>query len=289
MERMPVGALLGLIAALGYGASDFVAGVAGRKTPVMLVTAVTLAVEFVFAAVVLVFVHGTGPTPSVLLWGALSGIGSAFGTLALYQGFAVGAMSVVATVSGVLTVVIPAIVGVAIGNRLPVIGVLGVVAAVAAVALVSYTGKGAEVDGAQAGERRGGAVYGVAAGASFALLFIALERAGTSSGAWPVTTGQLVSCVVVVPFAVIGFRVHGRLTGSELRLPAVAGVLAAIAAFSYLAATGFGELVVIAVLTSMYPAVTVLLARFVLHERWNWPQRIGLMLSAASVVVIALA
>jgi drug/metabolite transporter (DMT)-like permease len=195
-------------------------------------------------------------------------------------------MSVVATVSGVLTVVIPAAVGVAIGNRLPLVGVLGVVAAIVAVALVSWTGgSGAGANGV----RGGGAVYGVLAGASFALLFIALERAGSASGAWPVTTGQLVSCVVMVPFAVIGFRAHGRLSARELRLPAIAGVLAALAAFSYLSATGFGELVVIAVLTSMYPAVTVLLARFVLRERWNWPQRIGLVLSAASVVVIALA
>jgi drug/metabolite transporter (DMT)-like permease len=291
---MPVGALLGLIAALGYGASDFVAGMAGRRTPVMIVTAVTLAVEFVFAAVVLVFVPGAGPTPSVLLWGALSGVGSAFGTLALYQGFAVGSMSVVATVSGVLTVVIPAAVGVAIGNRLPAVGVLGVVAAIVAVALVSWTG-GSGTDGSGAagsgagGARGGGAFYGVLAGASFALLFIALERAGSASGAWPVTTGQFVSCVVMVPLAVVGFRAHGRPAARELRLPAIAGVLAALAAFSYLSATGFGELVVIAVLTSMYPAVTVLLARFVLRERWNWPQRVGLVLSAASVVVIALA
>lgn len=277
-------ALLGLIAALGYGASDFVAGVAGRRTPVLLVTAVTLAVEFVFSAIVLAFVHGAGPTGWVLFWGALSGVGSAFGTLALYQGFAVGSMSVVATVSGVLTVVIPAVVGVAIGNRLPVIGVFGVIAAIVAVALVSWTGRSREP-----GERRGGALYGVLAGASFSLLFIALERAGSLSGAWPVTTGQLASCVLILPFAIVGFRANGRLSTRELSLPTIAGALAAVAAFSYLAATGFGELVVIAVLTSMYPAVTVLLARFVLGERWNWPQRAGLVLSAASVVVIALA
>ena len=278
-----MGALLGLLAALGYGASDFLAGMAGRRTPVLLVTAVALGVEFAFAAVVLVFVHGAGPTTSVLLWGALSGVGSAFGTLALYQGFAIGSISVVATVSGVLTVVIPAVVGVLIGNRLPVLGVIGVIAAVVAVALVSWTGR------AEPGERRGGALYGALAGASFALLFIALERAGSGSGAWPVTTGQLASCVLMLPFAIVGFRRHGRLSAGEWRLPTIAGVLAAAAAFSYLTATGFGELVIIAVMTSMYPAVTVLLARFVLRERWNRLQRIGLLLSAASVVVIALA
>jgi drug/metabolite transporter (DMT)-like permease len=293
---MPVGALLALIAAIGYGASDFVAGIASRRMPVMLVTVVTLSVEFVFAAVALVFVHGSGPAPSVLLWGALSGVGSALGTLALYQGFAVGSLSVVATVSGVLTVVIPAVVGVAIGNRLPVIGVVGVVAAVVAVALVSWTGgvdgSGESVDESDPRPRRaraGGVVYGVLAGVFFALLFISLERAGSSAGAWPVATGQLVSVVLVAPFTVTMLRRQRMPSPSALRLPILAGVLGAVAALSYLSSTGFGELVIIAVVTSIYPAVTVLLARFVLRERWNWPQRIGLGLSAASVMVIALA
>ncbi|MHA7985768.1 EamA family transporter [Rathayibacter sp. CAU 1779] len=283
-----MGALLALVAAVGYGASDFLAGMAGRRTPVILVTAVTLSVGLVFSAVVVVFVHGAGPTASVLLWGALSGVGSAVGTLALYQGFAVGSMSVVATVSGVLTVVIPAVVGVLIGNRLPVLGVLGVVAAIVAVALVSWTGGGGSAEGAQ-DQRRGGALYGILAGAAFALLFIALERAGSGSGAWPVAIGQLVACALIVPFAVGGFRARRGLPGSEWRLPLLAGVLGSAAALSYLASTGFGELVIIAVVTSMYPAVTVLLARFVLQERWNWLQRTGLVLSAASVAVIALA
>ena len=98
LPRVPLldamGAVLGLIAALAYGASDFVAGIASRRTPVMLVTAVTLVTEFLLALVVLAFVHGAGPTPSAVLWGALSGVGSAVGTLALYQGFAVGSMSI---------------------------------------------------------------------------------------------------------------------------------------------------------------------------------------------------
>ncbi|GAB3609054.1 DMT family transporter [Humibacter ginsengiterrae] len=308
-----MGAVLGLIAAIAYGASDFVAGIASRRTPVMLVTAVTLVTEFLLALVVLAFVHGSGPTASAVLWGALSGVGSAAGTLALYQGFAVGSMSIVATVSGVLTVVIPAVVGVAIGNRLTVLGLAGVLAAVVAVALVSWTSglpfrrrsnaarattsdtrPSTSVTAAGTGDirpRTGGAGYGALAGASFALLFIALERSGTSSGVWPVASGQLVACLAIVPLVLI--RIHrGRAPATAmlpaLRLPAIAGVLGGLAAFSYLSATGLGELVIVAVLTSMYPAVTVLLARFVLGERWSRIQAAGLVLSAASVAAVAL-
>ncbi|MGN6204376.1 EamA family transporter [Humibacter sp.] len=295
-----MGAVLGLIAALAYGASDFVAGIASRRTPVMLVTAVTLVTEFLLALVVLAFVHGAGPTPSALLWGALSGVGSAVGTLALYQGFAVGSMSIVATVSGVLTVVIPAVVGVAIGNRLTVLGLAGVLAAVVAVALVSWTGglpfrrrtdDGRPSPSGDERRRTSGAGYGALAGASFALLFIALERSGTSSGVWPVASGQLLACLAIVPIVLIGMR-RDRMPASTvlpaLRLPAIAGVLGGLAAFSYLSATGLGELVIVAVLTSMYPAVTVLLARFVLGERWSRVQAAGLVLSAASVAAVAL-
>jgi drug/metabolite transporter (DMT)-like permease len=310
-----MGAVLGLIAAIAYGASDFVAGIASRRTPVMLVTAVTLVTEFLLALVVLAFVHGSGPTASAVLWGALSGVGSALGTLALYQGFAVGSMSIVATVSGVLTVVIPAVVGVAIGNRLTVLGLAGVLAAVVAVALVSWTSglpfrrrsKGARATTSDTrpstsasppgtGDTRprtGGAGYGALAGASFALLFIALERSGTSSGVWPVASGQLLACLAIVP-VVLFMMLRGRMpaTGNSLlpalRLPAIAGVLGGLAAFSYLSATGLGELVIVAVLTSMYPAVTVLLARFVLGERWSRVQAAGLVLSAASVAAVAL-
>jgi drug/metabolite transporter (DMT)-like permease len=279
-----IGALLGLVAALAYGSSDFVAGVAGRRSPVLYVTAVTLVVGFVFGAVTLVFAHGSGPASAPLLWGAISGVGSALGTLALYQGFAVGSMSVVATVSGVLTVAIPAVVGVAIGNRLSPLGVAGVIAAIVAVALVSWAGGGL---------RAGGALYGVGAGAGFALLFIALERAGTAAGVWPVVTGQLVACLVIAPFLLVPLWRGGTPSArtparGSLRLPALAGVLAAVAAIAYSAGTGEGELVVIAVITSMYPAVTVLLARIVLKERWSRLQSTGLVLSAASVAVIAL-
>ena len=283
-----MGAVLGLIAALAYGASDFVAGIASRRTPVMLVTAVTLVTEFLLALVVLAFVHGVGPTSPAVLWGALSGVGSAVRTLALYQGFAVGSMSIVATVSGVLTVVIPAAVGVAIGNRLTALGLAGVLAAIVAVAMVSWTGG---LPFRSRGTRTSGAGYGALAGASFALLFIALERSGTSSGVWPVASGQLLACLAIVPIVLVGIR-RGRMPATAvlpaLRLPVVAGVLGGLAAFSYLSATGLGELVIVAVLTSMYPAVTVLLARFVLGERWSRVQAAGLVLSAASVAAVAL-
>ena len=275
-----MGALLGLLAALAYGASDFVAGVASRRASAIPVAAVTLGVEFLGACVATLLVHGAGPTTSVLIWGGISGIGSAAGTLALYHGFAVGKISTVATVSGVLTVVFPAAVGVALGNQLSPLSAIGIVAAVPAVGLVSWT-RGSGQNG------RSGAVFGVIAGAAFALLFIALDRAGSGSGAWPLVAGQLVSCAMIAPLAIRELRKNGLPAGRALSQSALAGILGVIASLSFLIATGYGELVIIAVLTSMYPAATVLLARILLGEKWTRTQIFGLILSALAVVIVA--
>ncbi|HWD61306.1 MAG TPA: EamA family transporter [Humibacter sp.] len=275
-----MGALLGLIAAIAYGASDFVAGLASRRSTATNVTAIALVVELLASVVATIIFPGSGPTAHALIWGAVSGIGSAVGTLALYQGFAVGRMSIVATLAGVLTVVVPAAVGILLGNRVSVLMVIGLAAAVVAVGLTSWTPR-------SAGRGRSGALYGVIAGAAFALLFIALDRAGTASGAWPLTAGQVVACLLVAPLVLRGLR-SSPPSKPAVWLSVVAGLTGGIAGLVYLVATGFGELVVVAVITAMYPAATVLLARFVLHEHWTRMHVAGLILSVVAVLAVAL-
>lgn len=279
---MGIGALLGLIAALAYGASDFFAGVASRRSSALFVTSVTLGLELIVSALALIPFHGHGPSANTLIWGAISGIGSAVGTFALYRGFAVGRMSVVATLSGVLTVIIPAVVGLGLGNRLPVLSLIGIAAAVPAVGLVCWSPE--HPDGA----RRSGALFGVLAGASFALLFIALDRAGTASGAWPLVSGQALACAIILPLAARVLRAADRPPRRVLGVTFLAAIIGALAGLDYLAATGFGQLAVIAVLAAMYPAVTVLLARLLLKEHWMRHQSIGMIVAAIAVLVVAI-
>ncbi|AMB58598.1 DMT family transporter [Microterricola viridarii] len=275
-----MGALLALVAAVAYGVSDFVAGVASRRASAVGVTAVTLFIELLANLLALAFFHGSGPVLEPLLWGALSGVGSAVGTLALYHGFAVGRISVVATLSGVLTVVIPAITGLLLGNQLSPLALVGIIVAIPAIGLVSWN-SGTREDG-----RKSGALFGVIAGVSFSLLFIALERAGTGSGAWPLVCGQAVACALIAPVVIRGLRAGSRPRGSALLLSVIVGLTGAAAGLAYLLATGFGQLAVVAVLTSMYPAVTVLLARVLLHETWSRLQALGLITSAIAVVMV---
>lgn len=230
---------------------------------------------------VLIF-PGDGPTTKALAWGAVGGIGSGSGALALYYGMTVGRMSVVATLSGLLAAVIPVLVGLIGGDSLSVAGAVGIAIAIPAIGLVSWHPTTDEEAGGT------GAIWGILAGLGFALLFIALDRAGTDSGAWPVVTNQLASIAVTGPLAAMAL-IAGRVvvTRQGVLLTISAGVVLGLANLMFLAATHTGELAIVVVLTSLYPGVTAILARVVLNERWTRSQKVGLLTAFAAVILVS--
>jgi drug/metabolite transporter (DMT)-like permease len=274
--------LLALVSAFSYGASDFAAGVASRWYAPGPVSGIAQALGLITAVVALFLFPGHGPSGAALAWGAASGIGSAIGTLALYRGFAVARMTVVAALSAVLTAVIPALVGLVLGDHLTLTTALGIVVACPAIVLVSWQPEREEAAG-----RRPGVLLGMLAGAGFALLFIALDRAGTRSGAWPLVPGQIVSLVALAPTALRGARRAGAPTRRLVALVLGAGLLSGSANLLFLAATGRGQLAIVAVLTALYPAVTVVLARVCLGERWSRSQVVGLIVAVAAIVLVS--
>ncbi len=275
---MPV--FFGLLSAVTYGTGDFFAGLAGKRVPPIVVTLAVQALGLLAAALAVLLFGGVGPRAGALLWGAAAGVGSAGGTFALYNGLATGRMSVVATLSGLLTAVIPVLVGLAGGDGLSALAAIGIVVAVPAIALVSWSPEAGE-DGSSSG-----AVWGILAGIGFALLFVALDHAGTRSGAWPLVAGEGMAVLLVAPFAL------AALPGTSFPAPAPAlmlasGVFSAAANLAFLAATHEGELAVVAILSALYPGVTVVLARFVLGERWSRVQAGGLVAAFAAAVLVS--
>jgi drug/metabolite transporter (DMT)-like permease len=278
-----VGVLLASLSALCYGSSDFTAGVGGRRSDPAAITVIAQPFGLIAAAVALAVLGARSPTAHALWWGALSGVGSGVGTVSLFRGLAIARMSVVAPLSAVLSAALPALAGFLLGEHLRVLAWAGIVLALPAVALVSLQ------DDDRHGSRRAGILTGLIAGAGFALLFIALDRAGTSAGAWPLLPGQAVAVVIVLAWAAPPRNRPGRKTWSQAwRLGVAAGVLSGIANLLYLAATGTGQLAIVAVVTALYPAATVLLARLTLHERWSRLQIIGLIASAVAVAAISI-
>ena len=112
-----MGAVLALIAAVSYGVGDFVGGVGGRRSVPGLIPLAIQVVGVLFAAAAVGFGVGTAPTTTVLVWGAVSGIGSGIGNAALFRGLSGGQMSVVAPLSAVVTAALPALVGLVSGDR----------------------------------------------------------------------------------------------------------------------------------------------------------------------------
>jgi drug/metabolite transporter (DMT)-like permease len=272
-----------LASALCYGVSDYLAGVTSRAWDSRVVTAIAQFIGLVTAVVAVLLFPGDGPAMAPAAWGALSGIGSAIGVLALYQGLAVGSMNVVAPLCGVLTCVIPAVIGVLLGDQLTAVELAGITLAVPAVALVSRQQRPAS------GPRRtGGAPLGLLAGAGFGLLFVALDQAGTQHGAWPLLPGQAVSLLLVLPFTRHGLRTAARPGARTLATTAVAGILSGGANLLYLVATRYGELAIVGVVSSLYPAGTVLIARFRLAERWSRVQVTGMITAVVAVIFVVI-
>lgn len=274
---------LAVLSALSYGSSDFIAGLGGRRGNSTLVAITAQPFSLGVAFLALIWFSGDPPTIAVLAWGTLAGIGSGFGGLMLYRGLAVGRMSTVASVSAIIAAVIPALVGIFLGQKLSVPVAIGIAIAIPAIGLVSWQADKAKRSGS-------GFAYGLVAGAGFALLYIGLDRAGTASGAWPLVPEQVAAILVMIPFVWHSIS-SKRLENSVVRLsvgPGIAtGIVGGAANLFFLAATGSGSLASVAVISSLYPAVTIVLARIILGEHWARTQLVGLLAAGAAIALIA--
>ena len=280
-----MGILLGLVAALLYGGSDFAGGLASRRLGPVRIAVAGSAVATVLAWAVLVTAGGPGPSMRAIGWGLASGLAGGTGTLVLYRGLARGQMSVVGPVSAVGAAVFPVMAGVALGERPGLLAVAGVLAALPAIVLVAASGPVRARPGG--GLLGGGVLEGLGAGLAFGILFIGLAQAGRNAGLWPVAseqTGALLPVLLVAVKTRVPLRIPVRSAG----LPVLAGASGMAATLAYFYATHFSMLAVAAVIVSLYPGATVLLARVVLHERFSLAQRAGLGLCALAVAAIAL-
>jgi drug/metabolite transporter (DMT)-like permease len=290
--------VLALASAIGYGSSDFAAGLASRSAPVIQITLLASVVSGVIVAAALPFAASPGPSGAALAWGFAAGLGGTLGAFALYLGFRHAAFSVAGPLSAVASAGFSVLAGLMYGERPTTLALTGIVLALPAIVGVSVSAGAEEAEdghaepeaaaGRQAatGRQAAGVVYGLLAGACFALLFIGLDRAGSDSGLWPVAAaaaGELAAALVAA-VAVRSFT----LCGGRARLLAVtAGAGGAAGTILFFFATHHGFLAVTAVLTSLYPAATIVLARTVLGERLTALRLGGLALAGACVGLIA--
>ncbi len=272
--------LLSLAAAVAYGLSDFVGGLAARRTSAWPVAFVGTTVAFV-GAVGLALVTEGSPTRADLGWGAVAGVGSGVGGAFLYRGLAAGRMGVVAPISAVGAALLPVCVGIATGERPALFVWAGIAAAVPGIWLVSREPGGS-------GDLAAGILDGVLAGVGFGLLFAAMGQVPEVAGFAPLAVAQGVGAVAVaLTAAALGVRWVPDHPSQAWG--AVAGVLSTAAAAAFLLATQTGLLTIASVVTSLYPAVTIALAAVFLRERVHAPQALGLALCGLAVGLVAAA
>lgn len=274
--------LLSLLAALSYGLSDFNGGIFSKRGgPWAVSLAAQLAATVLVLAVALA--DGGDPTRADLLWGVAAGVGNGFGTAFLYRGLSSGRMGVVAPVSGVGAVVVPVAVGVLTGERPGALVWIGVLTALPAIWLVSRE-PAATVEGDL--PRRSGVLDGVLAGLGFGTLFATLDQVPEQAGFLPLALNMAVAAVAIIGVA-LALRQSWVPTSRWALGGLLSGALGAMATGLFLAASHHGYLSVAAVITSLYPAFTVLLAAVLLRERVHGAQGVGLALCAASVALVA--
>lgn len=287
-------ALLALVSALCYGTSDFAGGAATRRLPVTgtLLTAQTTATVLVGGVVLVSWPH---PRPADLVWGAAAGMLTAAGGTLLYRALARGPMTAAAPVSAVLVAGVPLVCGLFLGERPGVLGLTGAVCAITGVVLVSRpTGESTGGKGRAAPPAAATVTMATGAGLAFGALFVVLSRTRTQAGLVPLLVCYALSALTIAAIHAARRpssspqRPAGR-PGTAWSLAAVTGVLEALAHICYIRAAHGAMLSIVAVLSSLYPAATVVLARLWLGEHFNRSQRAGLPLVVIALCQLALA
>lgn len=274
--------LLATATSLLFGCSDFFGGLASRRASAITVTANahTLGILLLGAATLL-FPAQFGSRD--IWWGVAAGISGAVGVTALYAGLAAGRMGVVAPIAACLSGSLPAVYDLLRGTSVRPLSLAGLGIALLATVVVSASGGSED----RAGMPPRAIGLAVLAGVGFTGSFIFFSLAGSDSGLMPLFAARVTSASVLVVATVAGGR---PLTVSrETVSPTLAaGTLDAAANIAMISAIRIGPLAVASVLGSLYPVVTILLARVVLGERLKAIQRVGVALALAALILTSL-
>ena len=278
-------AVLALLSSVWWGSADFLGGTLSRRHRATLVVGYSQAAGLVSIGVVAAVAGAYGDDPAYLPWAVLSGVAGVIGLVCFYAALAAGTMGVVSPIAA-LGVVVPVLAGLARGERPGALQLVGIVVAVAGVVLAS----GPELSG-RAGVRPL-LLAGIAAvGFGVALLAIA-EGARTSTlmtlVSMRLTSVTLLAAALVVALARGMSRSELAVGRRDGALIAAVGVGDVAANLSFGIASTRGLVSVVAVLGSLYPVVTVLLARVLHGERLGRLQTTGVAAALAGVALIAL-
>lgn len=273
-----------------WGASDFLGGLGSRRANAFLFTSIVHGSGFALAAMLALAIGSPFPKGTSVLWSLVAGTIGGSGLALLYRALASGKMGLIAPISAVLSAGIPTVVT-AFKVGLPgTRQILGFVLAVIGVWLISRTESGETGTGraknANNADRPEGLGTAVLAGIAFAGFYLCIHRAGNGSPIWIAVYSRFASLLVTLAFVTFTreFRAVPRSVGL---IAIVAGILDITGSVVFVRAAQLGRLDVAVVLSSLYPAVTVVLARIFLHEHFSRSRTLGMLAALAAVPMIA--
>jgi drug/metabolite transporter (DMT)-like permease len=276
-----VSIILALMAALGYGVSDFTGGLASRRVRPTTALLLSYPVATVLTLIALPLAPGT-LTGHAAVFAALAGLAGLVGFGLMYRLMSTAPLNLVSPITGVLAAATPIAFGVVGGEQPRLTGWCGIGFGLVAVALV-----GSASDGSPHSRLKVRVLLlALASGGGFGLYFVLLAHAGANTGLWPLMIARLSALIVIVAVAARP-GVLAPVCRKTALLAAVAGALDAGADLCFLLAARDGYLSLVSVITALYPAFTVMLALFVLRERAGRLARLGLGLSVLSLALIA--
>lgn len=278
MSGAEVAAALGLASAASWGGADFSAGLAARRGNTFTVGAVSRAVGVPMLVGWAIVSTERAPSVHALAWGLAAGLVIAIGLAALYQSLAIGRMGINSSLTAVLAASFPVLFG-AVSQGLPApLRAAGFGLALAGVWCVSQS------PGTDVGRSRG---LGLAliAGICFGSFYVLIIQVGISSVFWPLAASTVMSLVVLSALA-LGSRQARLLAPTVLPISLLAGVLDTVGTIFFVLAAHASRLDIVAVLASLYPAVTVLMARVILKEHVTRRQAVGIVAVLTAIPLI---
>lgn len=268
--------MFGLASALVWGAGDFCGGLGTRRASVLDVLLVAESAGLVLLVAAALVFHEPVPSTAVILWGITGGLAGTLGLAALYRGLATGRAGIVAPVSAVVGALIPALFSAfTIGLPAP-LKMVGFVLAILAIVLASQASK------QEHGENS--LWYAFIAGVGFGGFFVFIHQAGRESTFLPLAVARGISIPLVLILSLS--RRDPFPARNVLPVIILSGILDAGGNVLFLLSSTLGRLDAATILSSLYPASTVILSRVILHEKISRVQQAGVILALVAIVLI---
>ena len=269
----------GLAASLTWGGSDFCGGLASRRSPVANVIIGAYTAGIVFLVALALLWREPFPGLSDIMWGGLAGLIGVVGFTAFYSALAVGLMGVIAPVSGILAVVFPVLFSTLTEGLPSPLKISGFILALLAIVLISRP------------ERTKGIPKGlglaVLAGCCFGCVFILVSRTSHTETFGPLVVMRLISVLILLILSVFRKQPVMPQDKTAVRLILLTGILDALGNVLFVVAAHSGRLDIASVLSTLYPAITAILAAIVLRERVTRLQVCGILLALVAIPLIS--